>query len=232
MAEQKVSHERRRELEQIDPFQKSILKAMAYAKEHSKLLILVSGCAVAAILIIAGVVYSFQKAENKAALLVSTALKKYEINPDTGYFEIKKDFELLFSKYSNTKAAKLAKIKFAQICYDALEFDQSYKYYQEAFEIFYEQSQIKNFLLSSLGNVCLAKKEFEQAKQYFLQIKEGSADLLKDEAEFILASLYEADNNTIESKKIYETIVQQYSNSMYRSIAESKINIKTEPDKK
>jgi len=226
MTEQKVSNERKKELEQIDPFQESMLKAMAYAKEYKKQLILIAGAIVVVAVVFSGIMYSFQKAESTAAVLVSQVLTKYaQINdPDKGYLEIKEDFKAIFADFSNTNAGKQAKVKFAKICYDASKFDQSYKYYKESLEIFKNESLMENFLLASLGHVCIAKNEFEEARNYFLQIEKGKTNLLKDEAEFVLAMLYETSNNMDESKKMYEKIIAGYEGSMYKPIAKSKID--------
>ncbi|MBU1698062.1 MAG: tetratricopeptide repeat protein, partial [Proteobacteria bacterium] len=87
MAEQRVSNERKKELEQIDPFQASLLKAMAYAKEYKKQLILIAGAIVLVAVVFSGIMYNFKKAENTAALLVSQALTQYATinDPDKGY---------------------------------------------------------------------------------------------------------------------------------------------------
>ncbi len=226
MSDQKVSNERRRELTQIDPFQASLLKAMNYAKEYKKQLIFIAGAFVLVAVVFASVMYSFQKAENSAAMLVTQALTKYNKadNPQKGYIEIENDFKTIFTDFSNTAAGKQALVQFARICYDASKFDKSYKYYKEAFEEFKNEALMKNFLLSSLGHACLARKDLDEARKYFTQIEQGESDLLKDEAMFTLAMLNEADDNVIESKKLYKQIVTEYENSMYVPIAQSKIN--------
>jgi predicted negative regulator of RcsB-dependent stress response len=226
MSEQKVSNERRRELTQIDPFQASLLKAMNYAKEYKKQLIFIAGAFVLVAIVFASVMYSLQKAENSAAMLVTQALTKYNKadDPQKGYIEIENDFKTIFTDFANTVAGKQALVQFAKICYDASEFDQSYKYYKEAFEAFKNEALMENFLLSSLGHVCLARKDLDEARKYFTQIEQGESDLLKDEAMFTLAMLNEADDNVIESKRLYEQIVAEYGNSMYVPIAQSKIN--------
>ncbi|HGY12177.1 MAG TPA: tetratricopeptide repeat protein [Desulfobacterales bacterium] len=226
MAEQRVSNERKKELEQLDPFQENLLKVLSYGKEYKKQLILIVGALVLVIVVFSGVMYSFQKAENTAAILVSQVLTQYaEANdPDKGYLKIKDDVKTIFTDYANTIAGKRAKVEFAKICYEASEFDESYHYYKEALEIFKNEALMKNFLLASLGHVSIARKEFEEAKKYFLQIEKGETGLLKDEARFSLAMLYEVDNNTAESKKMYDKIVTDYESSMYKPIAESKLN--------
>ena len=86
------------------------------------------------------------------------------------------------------------------------------------------EAQMENFLLASLGHVSLARKEFEEAEKYFLQIEQGKTNLLKDEAKFALAMLYETGDKVGESKRLYEKIVMEYETSMYRPIAQSKID--------
>jgi len=226
MADQKVSNERKKELEQLDPFQESLLKALAYIKEYKKQLILIAGAFVLVVVVFLGIMYSFQKAENTAATLVSQALTKYANakDPDKGYLAIENNFQIIFSDYANTKAGKQAKVKFAKICFEASKFDQSYKYYKESLEIFKNEALMENLILASLGQVCIARKEFKEAKQYFSQIEKGDTDLLKDEARYALAMLYEADNNAADSKKMYEKILTGFENSMYKPIAKSKID--------
>ncbi len=226
MAEQRVSNERRKELEQIDPFQASLLKAVAYAKKYKKQLILIASAIVLVAVVFSGVMYSLQKAENTAALLVSHALTQYAAinDPDKGYLETRDAFQNIFTDYANTTAGKLAKVRFAKICYDASKFDQSFQYYKESLEILKNDVQMENFLLASLGNVSLARKEFEAAEKYFLQIEKGKTNLLKDEASFALAMLYETSDKAGESKKMYEKIVTDYGTSIYRPIALSKTN--------
>ncbi len=51
MADNKVSNERRRELEQLDPFQENLIKAMALITEYKKQLILIVGAFVLVIAI-------------------------------------------------------------------------------------------------------------------------------------------------------------------------------------
>ena len=103
MADQKVSNERKKELEKLDPFQENLLKTMAYVKEYKKQLILIASAVVLVVMVFSGVMYSFQKAENTAAILVSQALKKYADakDPDKGYAQVKDEFQLIFTDYTS-----------------------------------------------------------------------------------------------------------------------------------
>lgn len=221
----KISRDRKKELEQLDPFQENLLKVMTFVKEFKKQLILIGGAVVLVALIFSGIMYSFQKAENTADVLVSQAMEKYAKanDPEKGYLDTEADFKTVFTEYANTNAGKLAKIQFAKICYEASKFDQSYQFYKEALQLYEKDELIKNFILVSLGHVCIARKEFDEAKDYFLKIENGKMDLLKDEARFSLAMLDEVSGNMVESKKMYEKIMTEHENSMYASIAKGKV---------
>ena len=182
MSEQKVSNERKKELEQIDQFQAGLLKAIDYAKKYQKQLLLSVGVLFLVAVVFSSVIYNFKKAENSASTLLTKVLDRYNkaSDPQKGYNEIQDDFYTIFADFSNTTAGRQALIQFAKISYDALKFDQSYKYYKQAFEVFKDDDLIKNFLLLSLGNICLDKKDFDEAKKYFIQIEKGESDILKD----------------------------------------------------
>ncbi len=226
MADHKVSSERKKELEKLDPFQENLLKAAALLKAYKRQLILIAGAIVLVAAVFSGIMYSFKTAENKAAGLVSQALNTYAKanDPDKGYLETQGDFETVFTEYANTIAGKQARLKFAKICYDAAKFDQSYALYKESLEVFKKDALMVNFIRASLGHVCLARQEFDEAKKYFLQIEEGKTNLLRDEAGYALAMLYEAQNEPDLGKKMYERIVTEHENSMYLPIAKSKID--------
>jgi len=225
MAERGVSNERRKELEQIDPFQAKLLKTLAYVKDNRKQFFLILGGIVLVIVVFSGIMFSFKKSERIASDLVATAVITYAKadDPVKGFLSVTADFETIFSEYSNTSAGRMAKVKFAKICFDAGEYDRAFELYKEALEMFEDEAGMKNFLLASLGHVSQAKKEVDAAKSYFLEIETGASDLLKDEARFALAGLYEAANDKASSLAMYEKIVKDHENSIYRNIAESKI---------
>lgn len=227
MPDQRVSNERKKELEQLDPFQENLLKTMAAAKKYQTQLFLVAGAIVIVITVLSGVMYSFKKAEEKASELVSQVLTRYEkaTKPLAGYDAVKEDFQKIFSAYANTASGKLARVKFAKICYDAAKFGQSYEGYKSSLDVYKNDPAMRNFLLMSLGHVSLERGNVKEAQSYFEKVEKGKSDLLKDEAQFAMAMLYEASNNSAESEKLYEKIATAYEDSMYQDIALSKTSM-------
>lgn len=225
MSEQKVSNERKKELEQLDPFQEKIINALNFLNTYKKQCLMGLAAVIAVIIVFSSVMYSIQKSEDTAALMVSRALAEYGKiqDPEKAYLEVKDDFQTVFKEYANTAAGKQARVKFAKICYEASQFDQSLTHYKEALDLFKNQALMENFLLASLGHVCIAKKDYPAAESYFKQIEKTDTNLLKDEAGYALALLYEASDKKAESRKMYEKIVSDYKDSIYLPFAKSKI---------
>jgi predicted negative regulator of RcsB-dependent stress response len=224
MANKKISNERRKELEQIDPFQQTLLDAAAWAKKYKAQLFLAAAGIVIIAVVTAGIMISFQKSETNAALLLNKALMHYSNvkadDPKKAYAAVENEFKTIFSDYSNTEAGRRAALKFARICYDASMFDKSHRYYEKAFGAFKSDPLMKNLILAALGRVCLAEKDMEKAAEYFLAIDNGTTPLLKDEAEFNMAILYEKEGKLEKSRKLYEKIVMNHADSMYMPIAD------------
>lgn len=224
MANQRVSNERRRELEQPDAFQENLVKGYAWAKAHQKQLLVGIGTIALVVVVFSAILYSFKTAENSAVNLLAKAMKIYEKaeNPEKGYLAVKDLFGDIFSEYSNTAAGRMAKVNFAKICYDASEFDTSFKYYTEALDEFDNETLMKNLILSALGHVCLAKGDLEAARAYFQKVEKGDAGLLKDEAQFALALILEKSNQPDESRAMYEKVVASKSDSIYADVAQGR----------
>lgn len=228
MADQKVSNERRRELEQLDPFQEFMIKVVGYCKQYQKQLFLIGIAVIVVIAVFSGIMHSFKKAENTASVMLSRTLTVYERekDPEKGYAKVEKDFQSIFSDYANTTAGKLARIEFARICYNASKYDLSQQYYEQALELFENRKPLKNFILSALGHVSLAKKDTKTAEKYFSRVESSTTDLLKDEAQFALALISETAGDKEKSRQHYEKIVTEYENSLYYPVAKSKVGQK------
>ena len=230
MADQGVSNERKRELEQMDPFQEAMVRGLSYASAHKKQIGMVIGALVVVFAIFSGIIYSFKQSEIKASALVAKATAEYakvyakEQDLKTGFEAVKDDFTIIFEDYANTSAGRMALVSWAKICFDAGEYDLAFTSYTDALSALGDEAGMENFILSALGNLSRIKNEPEKAKSYYLRIENGSSGLLKDEARFALAMLYEAENDLAASLKMYEKIIAENDSSIYRSIAQARVN--------
>ena len=208
----------------MDPFQENLVKTMAYIKEHKKQVMAALGGIVVVVAVFSGILTSFKHSEDKASDMIANAVNEYEKAQDQkkGYEKVKDDFLAVFQDYSNTSAGRMARVKFAKICFDAGEFDTAFEMYSQAYDIFKKDPGLKNFLLISLGNVCQAKQDFQKARAYFTRVEDSEYLPAKAEALFALATLSEAENDPEASRKLYEKLANEYKGSIYHDIAQAK----------
>lgn len=179
MADQGVSRERKRELEQMDPFQENLVRGMTWATAHKKQLIMGLGGVAVVLVLISTILYSFKQAETSAAALVARAGTLYDTtyaenqDPKAAYEAVKPEFQKIFEDYTNTAAGKMALVSYARICASAGDYDNAYAYYIKALENLDNQAGMENMLLAALGNMALMKNDSEKAKTFYLRIEKG-----------------------------------------------------------
>ena len=225
MSNQKVSNERKKELEQLDPFQENMIKVINSVKVYQKQLWLIFGAVALIVVVFSGIMYSFKRSENTASTLLSQAMTSYSKveDPQKGYDDLKGEFETILSDYANTAAGKLARIEYAKICYDAGRFEESFTHYKQALDQFEDKAAMENFLLAALGHVSIAKNDEAAARKYFKRIEKSNTNLLKDEALFALAMLDEKKGNAEGSRALFEKITTDHETSIYFKLAKSKL---------
>ncbi|WP_319573992.1 tetratricopeptide repeat protein [uncultured Desulfobacter sp.] len=229
MANQGVSNERKKELTQMDPFQESLSKSVKWASAHKKQLMILAGALVGVVVVFSAIMFSFKQSEIKASELAAKTYEKYEKqysqdrDARKGYDAVKDDFQSLFDEYPNTSAGRMALINFGKICFDAKEYDQALDLYSRALSAVGDKAGVKNFLLCAMGTICELNGDMEQAKSYYLRVEKGASDLLKDDARFALALIYEKLNDTAAGRQMYEKIAESRGNSMYKAIAQARI---------
>ncbi|MCG8567491.1 MAG: hypothetical protein MI747_20660 [Desulfobacterales bacterium] len=226
MAEQGVSNERKRELEQNDPFQEFLVKSFEYAKANKKMLGVIAGVLVTVIAIFTTIIQGFAASENKASALYGKALMAYQkeaADPVKAHGLVKDDFKVLLDEYANTSAGRMALVKWGRINLDAGEYDVADQMFAKAYDALKNEAGMKNFILSSQGHVCLAKKDFTGAKAYFQKVVKSDSTLLQDEARFVLATLYEMEKDLAGGLKMYQEILEKNQGSLFSSIAESQV---------
>ncbi len=221
----KISNARKKELEQPDPFLESLYRGMETAKKHKKQLIWLS-CALVAVFVISyGAVYSIKSSEQKASILLSGTLTRYEKFEDAkeGYADVKDDFLMLLDEYPNTSAGRIASVRFGQICYEAAEYDQALDMYKKSLHNFRDDPVMKNLMLTSLGHTCQALKKNEDAQNYFRSIADGKSGLSKDEALFNLGMLAMESGNREQGIQFLNRVVSEHADSMYKPMADALI---------
>ncbi len=133
------------------------------------------------------------------------------------------DFNQIIENNWGKDSAKLARVMYANICYNAGDFDTATELYNKALSEFENNPFVKNLILSGLAYSQEGKKDYNAAAQYLEMIMSGPDDANKDEALFNLGRLYAVMGNKDKSAEAFNKIISDYKDSIYIDLAKEKI---------
>jgi tetratricopeptide (TPR) repeat protein len=198
-------------------------KMIQFAVEYKTHLTYGIGIVIALVVLTAGYRFFAIRSENKSLMLVDRAVSTYETSISTGdiyqaYQSVIKDFQVILDKYGNKAGGKLARVTFANICFDAGEYSEAIKLYEESLKNFEHHPMIYNLILNGLGYANEQLNENQRAVTYFEKIVARDDQILRDEALFNLGVLYEKLGEMEKSEKAFNQIVSDFPDSMYINI--------------
>jgi len=181
----------------------------------------------AGLIFVSGFVYFSKKSEEKAFVLMQQGINKYKtlsqtIGPAKAYQEVNADFEFILEKYPGKQGGKLARVSYADICYQAGEFDKAISLYRQSLKDTVNQQPMKYLVLSGLAYSYAARQEYQEAATYFQKIASEPESIMKDESLFNLGRIYHALGNPEKSKESYEKIISDHPESIYIELAREK----------
>ena len=143
-------------LKEPDEFLTISSKLINLAIEYKTQLTYVLGIILVLAVIISGIRFFSIRAENNASELLGKSLTKYnsikaEKESVEVYGEVTADFQLILDKYKGKESAKLARLTYANICYDAGKYEQAIELYKTAQTEFAKYPMILQQILSNLG---------------------------------------------------------------------------------
>lgn len=225
MAKKKVT--RKQLLKEPDEFLTFSAKLFNLTVTYSKQITIAAAVVVALIVVFSGWRYFSSRAESKAFAMLGKANRDYMMANTTGggqeaYQAVKADFQRLLDKHGGKQAGKIARVEFADICYNAGNYDQAVSLYQTALPDFEKNPFYKYRIMASLGYAHAGKKDFRQAARYFELIVNAPDAPGKDEALFNLAGIYGSMGEADKSEATFGRIVSDFSDSIYTPIAREK----------
>jgi tetratricopeptide (TPR) repeat protein len=228
MAKKRVSRSRKRQLEQPDKFISFSAKFLGFLAKYKVPMLSAVGVIFAIIIVCSSVYYYSDRAESKASVMLANSLAKYEkIKTEQGavkaYQEVANDFNQIIENNWGKDSAKIARVMYANICYNAGDFDTATELYNKALSDFENNPFVKNLILSGLAYSKEGKKDYNTAAKYLEMIMSGSNDANKDETLFNLGRLYAEMGNKNKSIEAFNKIISDYKNSSYLEIAKEKI---------
>ena len=218
---------RKKLLKEPDEFITTSGKMIQFAMEHKTQLTYAVGIVIALIVLIAGYRFFSIRSENKALALWDRAVTQYETSIKTqdaieAYRTVTEDFHVILDRYGNNAGGKLARITFANICYNAGEYNQAIKLYEESLKNFEHHPMIYNLILSGLGYANQQLNENQRAATYFEKIAASGGQVLRDEALFNLGVLYDKLGEREKSENAFNQITSDFPDSMYIDIVKER----------
>ena len=218
---------RKQLLKEPDEFITFSGKLIQFGMRHKTRLTYVASILVALIVIVAGYRFFSIRSENRAEALLNQAVAKYQTalngqDSKNAYQTVSEDFQLLLNKYANKNSGRIARVIFANICFDAGEYARAIELYRQALEDFKNHAFMNNLIRSNLGYAHEQINDIAAAVSYFEKIAENPEPILRDEALFNLGMLYEKSGNHQKSADAFQRIITEHPDSLYIQIVKER----------
>ena len=220
---------RKQLLKEPDEFITTTGKIIRWSTERRKEISVTVTVILAAAIIMGLVSFFRNRAENQAFALLQQANEKYrtvleETNePAKALGEAHSNFETIVDEYSGYNGGKIARVEFANYCYDGGEYAKAAELFQKALDDLGADPAYRNFILSGLAYARDALEDYKSAARYFEMIASSDSQLLKDEALFNLGRVHAALGNAEKSTESYQKLVSEYPDSIYVEMAKERI---------
>ena len=216
-------------LREPDEFMTISGKLIGFAVDHKNQLAYALGIIVILALIISGYRFFSIRAENNAAALLDKNLTKYnslkaDKQPDEVYGEVSADFQFILDKYKGKESAKLARIIYANICYNAGKYKQAIELFKTALTDFAKYPMIHQQILSNLGYAYEQEKDYSTAVGYFEKISTAPEPIMRDEALFHLGRLYDKLGENEKSQEAYNKILTDHQDFIYIDLVKERMS--------
>ncbi len=218
---------RKQLLKEPDEFITFSGKMIQFGMQYKTQLTYAVGIIVALMLVVAGYRFFAIRSENKAHALLDRAVNLYQtaLNDEDSkkaYQTASEDFQLILNKYGSKQSGKLARVIFANICFDAGEYKKAIELYRQSLNDFKNDAFMNNLIHSDLGYAHEQLNEDRLAVSYFEKIAESQEPILRDEALFNLGMLYEKLGDQKKSSDAFKRIISDHPDSMYIEIVKER----------
>lgn len=225
MAKKKTRKQLLKEPDEFLTFSQGLVR---YVLEHKAQIAAGLGVLFAIVIVVSGVLYFSEKAENRAFAMMNRGMERYhtlseEKGPEEAYQAVNEEFQAILDSYSNKDGGKLARIAYGDIAFEAGDYAKAIALYETALREVDSYPSLKNFILASLAYSYEEKGDLASAVRYLEMITAGADTLLKPEAFFNLGRIYAAMGKSIESAQAYETLISDYPDATYIEMVKERV---------
>jgi tetratricopeptide (TPR) repeat protein len=220
---------RKQLLKEPDEFITLTGKAIRFVTEYQKQISYTLCALVAVALIFFGYRFFAQRAETKAFALLGQTQSKYETLIKTSseteaYSQVSDAFQSIIKKYVGNAGGKLARLIYANISYDARQYEKAIALYKQSLSDFKEDKFVYNMILSNLGHAYQRVGDEQNAAAYFEKAASATDSPVREEALFNLGLMYAKLGEAAKSQKTLQEILDNHPDSIYFDMVEEELS--------
>lgn len=214
---ERISLERKRELEEPDKFMVFVAKIMQFGQTHKQQISIALSIAVAVAVVTAGVFYASARAEVKASdMLARVVVPKGSSNAPVDAYKA------VYEKFPRTISGKLAGLRYADHVRLSGDAAAAIEIYKKLVKGLADRPTFHHLALIGLGHAYETAGDDKAAAGCFEKVMAGPSTGQMETALFNLARIYDRMGETEKSRKLFARIVSEYPESMYADIAREK----------
>ena len=223
------SKSRKELLKKPDEFITFTGKAIAFVKEYQNQIFYALCAIVAIFFIFLGYRYFAQRAEVKAFSMLQQTQSEYQTlkaasSAPEAYTKVAEAFQGILKKYGGNAGGKLARVIYANISYDAGQYDKAIALYKQSLDDFKDDKAVYNLILSSLGYAYQQMDDSQNAAVYFERAAVAEDSIVREEALFNLGWVYQKLGEAAKSRQTLQKILDEYPNSIYFDMVQEELN--------
>ena len=230
-----AKHKTRKELlKQPDEFMTLTGRAIAFVRDYQNQITYIICAVVAVFLIVLGYRFFAQRSEVKAFSILQQTQSEYQVlkassTSAEAYSRVSEAFEGIINKYGGNAGGRLARVIFANISYDAGQYEKAIELYKGSLNDFIDDSVVANLILNSLGYAYQQLDDPQNAAVYFERAA-ASNSLAREEALLNLGWVYQKLGDAAKSRQTLQTLLDDYPNSIYFDMVQEELSVqKSDP---
>ena len=221
---------RKQLLKEPDEFITITGKAITFVTGYQKQISYVLCSIVAVVLIFFGYRFFAQRAETKAFTRLGQTQSKYDTLKKTSsetaaYSQVSEAFQSIIKKYGGNAGGKLARVIYANISYDAKQYEKAITLYKQSLNDFKNDNLVYNMVLSNLGHAYQRIEDAQNAAAYFEKAASATDSPIREDALFNLGLVYAKLGETTKSQKTLQEILNNHPDSIYFDLVEEELNV-------
>jgi tetratricopeptide (TPR) repeat protein len=204
-------------------------KAIAITKNYQNQITYALLAIVAIGLIFLGYRFFAQRAETKAFSMLQKTQSAYQTqkaasSAEEAYSNVSQAFQDIIKKYGGNAGGKLARVVYANISYEAGQYEKAIALYKQSLNDFQDDEAVYNLILYSMGYAYQQVKDAQNAAAFFERAAKQTDSLVREDALFNLGWIYQKMGETAKSQQALQQIIDDYPNSLYYEMVQEELS--------